>query len=324
VQGFLSAAKPPSCNVGAGSSWNPTTGSPGQLDLVQVLTDRDPGSDLAMESNTAVVDGIRMRWEERGTGSPVVLLHGIPTSTALWRHVAPKLTGRVLAWEMVGYGQSIVQGRGRDISVARQAEYLLAWLDAVGIDRPVLVGHDLGGGVAQIAATHRPEGFAGLLLTNAISYDSWPIPSVKAMRALAPVARHTPDALFRGVLATLMARGHDDRDIARESLDIHAAPYLEHGGAEAMVRQVQALDVQDTLAVADRLPDLDLAARIVWGEADQFQKLEYGERLARDLRAPLRCIPGGKHFTPEDHPDVIAEEIGALLDGLPDRSEEGS
>ncbi len=121
-----------------------------------------------------------------------------------------------------------------------------------------------------------------------------------------------------------LARGHDDRDIARESLDIHAAPYLEHGGAEAMVRQVQALDVHDTLAVADRLPDLDLPARIVWGEADQFQKLEYGERLARDLRAPLRRIPGGKHFTPEDHPDVIAEETGALLDGLPDRAEEGS
>jgi pimeloyl-ACP methyl ester carboxylesterase len=91
-----------------------------------------------------------------------------------------------------------------------------------------------------------------------------------------------------------------------------------------MVRQVQALDVHDTLAVADRLPDLDLPARIVWGEADQFQKLEYGERLARDLRAPLRRIPGGKHFTPEDHPDVIAEETGALLDGLPDRAEEGS
>ncbi len=68
-----------------------------------------------MESNTSVVDGIRMPWEERGTGTPVILLHGIPTSPALWRHVAPKLDARVLAWEIVGYGESIVlQGRGRD------------------------------------------------------------------------------------------------------------------------------------------------------------------------------------------------------------------
>jgi pimeloyl-ACP methyl ester carboxylesterase len=269
-----------------------------------------------MESHTVLVDGIRMRWEERGEGAPVVLVHGIPTSPALWRHVAPKVDGRALAWEMVGYGRSIVQGRGRDLSIAKQARYLLAWLDAAGIDRPVLVGHDLGGGVAQIAATQQPERFAGLVLTNAIAYDSWPIPSVKAMRALGGIMRHTPDPMFRGVLATLMARGHDDRDIARESLEIHSRPYLDHGGADAMVRQVRALDVHDTSSVADQLPALGLRSRVVWGEADQFQKLEYGERLARDLGAPLRRIPGGKHFTPEDHPDVIAEEINALLDAI--------
>lgn len=51
----------------------------------------------------------------------------------------------------------------------------------------------------------------------------------------------------------------------------------------------------------------------MWGEADQFQKLEYGERLSRDIAAPLRRIPGGEHFTPEDHPDVLAEELHPLL-----------
>jgi pimeloyl-ACP methyl ester carboxylesterase len=104
----------------------------------------------------------------------------------------------------------------RHISAVRQAQYLLACLDAVSIDRPVLVGRDLGGGVAQIAVAQRPEQFAVLLLTDAISYDSWPIPAVKAMRAAAPVARHTPDALFWLVLAQLMARGHDDRDVGSE------------------------------------------------------------------------------------------------------------
>jgi pimeloyl-ACP methyl ester carboxylesterase len=132
------------------------------------------------------------------------------------------------------------------------------------------------------------------------------------------VARHTPNRVFRAVLAQLMVRGHDDRDMAHESLDLHAGPYLDHGGAAAMVRQVQALDVEDTLAVADRLADLDLPAWVVWCEADQFQKVEYGERLTRDLRAPLRRIPGGKHFTPEDHPDVLAEEIGLLLEAVTD------
>ncbi len=59
----------------------------------------------------------------------------------------------------------------------------------------------------------------------------------------------------------------------------------------------------------DRLPALKVPARIVWGVADPFQKLEYGERFARDLGTTVRRIEGGKHFTPEDHPDVIATAV---------------
>ncbi|MGH2380988.1 MAG: hypothetical protein ACRDG7_07175 [Candidatus Limnocylindria bacterium] len=60
-----------------------------------------------MVSKTVLVDGISMRWEEHGDGFPVVLVHGIPTSPALWRHVIPMIDGQALAWEMVGYGHSI-------------------------------------------------------------------------------------------------------------------------------------------------------------------------------------------------------------------------
>lgn len=110
-----------------------------------------------MESKSLETNGIRMRWEEQGEGTPVVFVHGIPTSPALWRRVVPRLVGvRALAWEMVGYGASIPEGHGRDISVGRQADYLAAWLQALGIERAVLAGHDLGGGVVQIAAVRNP------------------------------------------------------------------------------------------------------------------------------------------------------------------------
>lgn len=136
-----------------------------------------------MESHTIDVLGVPLRWEAQGSGAPVILLHGIPTSPALWRHVVALVEDvQALAFEMVGYGESIPAGRQRDLSVGHQADYLLAWMDAVEIDRAVLVGHDLGGGVAQIAAVRAPERCAGLVLTNAIAYDSWPIPSVTALR----------------------------------------------------------------------------------------------------------------------------------------------
>ena len=67
-----------------------------------------------MELRSANVTGLNMRWEEYGQGEPVVLLHGIPTSPRLWRHVVPHLQNtRVLAWEMVGYGTSIRERQAR-------------------------------------------------------------------------------------------------------------------------------------------------------------------------------------------------------------------
>jgi pimeloyl-ACP methyl ester carboxylesterase len=255
-----------------------------------------------------------MRWIQAGEGFPVVLLHGIPTSPALWRHVLPRVGGgRLLAFELVGYGESIPAGRDRDISVARQADYLLAWLDHLDIERAVLVGHDLGGGVAQIAAVRAPQRCAGLVLTNSICYDSWPIPSVRALRAAGPPVGRLPMAAFRALLSSLLARGHDDPAIARESLAIHVQPYERHGGAAALAWQVRWLRTADTLQVADRLGGLEVPARVVWGAADPFQRLPYGQRLAWDLRTELRRIEGGRHFVPEDHPERLAAAVDEVL-----------
>ncbi|MBW3590417.1 MAG: alpha/beta hydrolase [Actinobacteria bacterium] len=266
-----------------------------------------------MVSGCATVCEILMRWEQQGEGFPVVFVHGILTSPSLWRYVMPLVEERCMAWEMVGYGESIPQGDGRDISVARQADYLLDWLDHLGIERAVFVGHDLGGGVLQIAA-HRASGrFAGIVLTNSIAYDSWPIPSVKAMRSMGGLMAHAPNAVFRALVEMLVRRGHDDRHRASESLSMHLDPYEMHGGAKAMVRQVRSLDVRDTLAIGDGLRNLDVPSGIAWGAADQFQKLRYGQRLADDLAAPLKVIEGGKHFVPEDHPQELAQVINQLL-----------
>lgn len=107
--------------------------------------------------------------------------------------------------------------------------------------------------------------------------------------------------------------GHDRLYAAMEERRHHARKYFGHGGAEAIIRQVDALDVNNKLVFVSRLAALDMTARLAWGSADGFQKTEYEERSARALGVPLRGIPGGKHFTPEDHPDIIAEEIMALV-----------
>ncbi|MBW3554554.1 MAG: alpha/beta fold hydrolase [Gemmatimonadetes bacterium] len=267
-----------------------------------------------MDERRARVDGIEMRWIEEGEGPAVVCVHGIPTSPELWRYVIPRIRdARALAWEMVGYGEGMSEGKGRDISVAAQAGHLARWLDDLEIRPAVLVGHDLGGGVVQILAVRRPELVAGLVLTNAIGYDSWPIPAVKALRAMGGLLRHMPSPWLAWTLRSFMVLGHEDRGLASESGDIHLSRYARKGGSEAFVRQIRALDVRDTLAIQDELKRLELPAAVVWGAADGFQKIGYGERFARDLRAPLHRIPGGRHFTPEDHPEEVAAAIEEVM-----------
>jgi pimeloyl-ACP methyl ester carboxylesterase len=267
-----------------------------------------------MESRSVDVEGIRMRWEEEGEGRPVVFIHGIPTSPRLWRHVVAGVQGaRSMAWEMVGYGASIEEGWDRDISVSKQADYLAAWMQEAELESTFLVGHDLGGGVAQILAVRQPELVQGVVLMNSICYDSWPIPSVKAMGAMGPAVERLPNSVFRQVYSAFLHRGHDNRERAKESIEEYWPYYVRAGGAAAMIRQVRSLNVNDTLAIAEQIPNLDVPARLVWGAADQFQKIGYGYRLAYELGAPIERIEGGKHFVPEDHPERVAAVVSELL-----------
>lgn len=272
---------------------------------------------MEMRERREAIDGVPHRWLERDGGDvAVVLVHGIPTSPELWRHVAPLIRpdARVLAWELVGFGRSWDVPEQLDISVAAQAPYLLAWLDELQVERAVLVGHDIGGGVVQVAAVHARERCAGLVLANAVSYDSWPVPEVKVMRASGPLLGHMPRPLLRAQLSVLFGQGHETGAQAEEATDAHWPGYDHDGGAATLLRQMRALDCADTEAVAPRLPGLGVPAAVVWGAADRFQKLEpYGRRLASDLGATLDEIEEGLHFVPEDHPERVAAAIDRVV-----------
>ncbi|MEX2536662.1 MAG: alpha/beta hydrolase [Trueperaceae bacterium] len=267
-----------------------------------------------LDERSEVVDGVRMHWLEHGHGTPIVLIHGIPTSPLLWRKVMPRLRhAKVYAWEMVGYGGSSGEGEGRDISVAKQADYLAAWLRHMGIGTVVLAGHDLGGGVVQIVAARHPALCSGLFLVDAICYDSWPIPTVTAVRAMRMVVERMPAVVIRPMLELLLRRGHGNRKVMRESAALHLRNYREPGAGRALARQVGSLDVRDTLDVQERLPHLRIPTRVVWGALDPFQKPRYGERLAHDLGTRVVWISGGRHFIPEDRPSEVADALNDLL-----------
>ncbi|MGY1856990.1 alpha/beta fold hydrolase [Modestobacter sp. SYSU DS0290] len=263
------------------------------------------------------VGGVRLNvWTAGESGPPVLLVHGIPTNHRLWWDVVPPVAARarVFAVDMLGYGESVAPD-GHPVDLATQASLLLRLLDALELDRVVVVGHDLGGGVAQILTTIAPDRVAGLGVVDGVSYDGWPVPLVRAMKAAWPLVRQLPPpavaTALRPALRTLFA----DQDRAAPFIDRFVAPWARPGGPHLLARHLRSLDSVYTQTVAPFLPRLTMPAEIVWGRLDHQMKPRYGERLAEDLPdARFTLVDGASHFVPADRPEVVAEAIGRLLD----------
>lgn len=267
-------------------------------------------------SESVDVGGRRLNvWSAGGSGPTVLLVHGIPTNCTLWWDVVPALHehARVLAVDMLGYGGSDAAD-GWPVDLASQASYLLTVLDRLGVDRAVVVGHDLGGGVAQILTVTHGERVAGLGVVNGVCYDGWPVPVVRAAKAVWPLLRVAPpttlaDAL-RPALRTLFAH----RERATGFIDRFVAPWAAPDGPRALATHLRSLDSVYTQTVAPFLPRLDVPTEVVWGRKDTQMKPRYGQRLGRDVPgAVLTWVDDASHFVPADRPDVVAEAVLRLV-----------
>ncbi|WP_164700137.1 alpha/beta fold hydrolase [Modestobacter sp. KNN46-3] len=255
-------------------------------------------------------------WTAGDDGPTVLLVHGIPTNHRLWWDVVPTVAqrARVLAVDMAGYGDSPAPD-GQPVDLAAQAARLLGLLDALDLERVVVVGHDLGGGVAQILATTASERVAGLGVVDGVCYDAWPVPLVRAMKAGWPLVRQLPPAALgtalRPALRTLFA--HQER--AKPFLDRFVEPWERPDGPRLLSRHLRSLDSVYTQTVAPFLPRLTVPAEVVWGRQDHQMKPEHGQRLADDLPgARLTWVDDASHFVPADRPDVVAEAVLRLVE----------
>lgn len=118
-------------------------------------------------SDISVLDST-MHYEEAGEGDPVILLHGNPTSSFLWRKVIPGVAGegRVLAPDLIGMGRSGKPDIG--YRFVEHARYLDAWFDALALERVTLVGHDWGGALGFHWARRHPDRVAAVAFMETI------------------------------------------------------------------------------------------------------------------------------------------------------------
>jgi len=120
-------------------------------------------------------------WDVLGDGPPVVLVHGTPSRSLLWRNVAPTLAERftVYVFDLLGFGQS-ERHEDQEVSVRVHGEVLAELAGAWGLDAPALIGHDIGG--AAVLRAHLLEGTAArriALVDAVVLFASSPCPSTQ-------------------------------------------------------------------------------------------------------------------------------------------------
>jgi pimeloyl-ACP methyl ester carboxylesterase len=238
-----------------------------------------------------------MAYVDQGQGPAVVLLHGFPTSSFLWRREIPLLASRmrVIAPDMLGHGQS-GKPHDADLSMRAQARYVRELLEQLGIQELAIVAHDLGGVVAQLLALE--GGVRTMVLLDVACFDVWPIESVKVLQATRS-GQQTAGFVEEIVRRSLdLGVAHKER-LDEATLQGYLEPWLPDPAA--FFRAVRAIDGQGLSGRDEELARLDMPALVIWGEEDPYLPVELAERLGDVLPgSTVALLPGCSHFVTED------------------------
>ena len=267
-----------------------------------------------------------MHYEEAGTGDPIVLLHGNPTSSFLWRNVIPGLAseGRCLAPDLIGMGRS----GNPDIAYrfGDHARYLGAWLDALELDNITFVGHDWGGALAFDWAATNPDRVAGLAffetIIKPVTWDEWywPGESRKFFEGFRTPGTGEELILDQNVFVEGIPLGVL-RKLSDAEMDGYRAPFVEREARRPVLAWPRQLPIDgepadvvaivreydEWLAKSEEVPKLLLTFKP--GTEMTPEVVQW----CRDTIAGLEVehIGPGLHYVSEDHPEDIAAHVAA-------------
>ena len=251
----------------------------------------------------------------RGAGEPLVLIHGFPTSGHLWNEVVPLLPPghRTVVLDLLGYGRSDWPGAA-GLGVHAHADRVLALMDALGIREAAVIGHGLGGGVAQSLAVRFPARVSRLALVSAVAFDAWPTQRARMYRRLAALGRLLPPSWLQSIVRTSFLSGYANPAQGAHSLELYARAFDGTDGRDALLNHVRALRPDETAALAPRLAALRCPTAVVWGRGDPFLPVALGERLRDAIPgASLDVLPTARHYVPEDTPAALSAVLAHLL-----------
>jgi len=245
---------------------------------------------------------------------PLVLLHGTPFSSVVWRRIAPHLGEhrQVFYYDLLGYGRSEMRSN-QDVSLAVQGRLFTAMLRHWGLSKPDVVAHDFGGCTALRAHLLHGCEYRSLTLIDPVALAPWGSPFVRHVRDYEEVFAGLPPYIHAAILPAYIG-GAAFHSLPAPALQLYVDPWLGASGQAAFYRQIAQMDQRYTDEIESRYGEMRCPVSIIWGEQDNWIPIERGRELAR--RTPgssLRVVPETGHLVQEDAPEAL---VAALLNDL--------
>jgi haloalkane dehalogenase len=273
--------------------------------------------DFPFTSHFRTVDGLQLAHLDEGTGGPVLLLHGEPTWSFLWRKVIPPLLDaghRVIAPDLAGFGRSDKPIDTDWYSYDGHTLLIAALIEQLDLRDATLVVHDWGGPIGLRLAVEHPDRFARLVILNTGVFTGEQRMS-DAWMAFKRFVDHAADLPIGFVVRSGCRRDPGDAVVAAyeapfpnaaSKAGARAFPLLipltpDAPGAQTGRRVLTALGT-------DRRPKL-----MLWGDSDTVLPLSLGHRLAERIGAQVEVVPEAGHFLQEDAGELVGQRIADWL-----------
>ena len=269
----------------------------------------------AESSRFVDVDGVRVHYQEKGIGTPLVLLHGFTSSTYSWKDVFEPLSKnfRVIAIDLKGFGFS---GKP-DGDYTRRAQAMLVahLLDYLKIEKAWLCGNSMGGEISLDFALQNPQRVAGLILIDSAGVEVNGGGSLAPGYLLVPVVGRVLTALAltsdKLVREGLEKSFYDDAKVTNERVAYYYRPLQTRGGQLAALR---ARTQSELFPIEQELSKINAPALIIWGAEDELIPLEAGRKMNLLIKdSKLVIIEKCGHVPQEEMPERVLDEMTKFM-----------
>ncbi|MFJ5299056.1 alpha/beta fold hydrolase [Pseudomonas sp. NPDC088368] len=255
--------------------------------------------------------GQSVRWGRMGHEGPaVVMVHGTPFSSYVWRRIAPLLAEhyQVFYYDLLGYGQS-EQREGQDVSLGIQNDLLAALLAHWEVERPHVVAHDFGGATSLRAHLLNKAEYASLTLIDPVAIAPWGTPLIRHVRRHEQAFSEAP-AYVHEAIVNAYIKGSTHRPLHAEDFQAYVKPWTGDVGQAAFYRQIVQMDEQYTDEIEQRFGEISCPVLLLWGEQDDWIPIAQGDELARRIPGITYVrVPGAGHLVQEEAPEVIVAQL---------------